>query len=309
MTAPLTAGIDVGGTYVKWVLVGDAAELVDEGVRRLPDDGVFEAVAALGGELVGRGAEALGVGVAGLVEWPAGEFVWGPHVSGRSVAYRRMLSASLGVPAVVDNDANLAALAEVRLGAARGCRDALMLTFGTGIGAGIVVDRHVYRGRNFAGEVGHMVLDPDGPLCACGRRGCWETFVSGSRLDRLAAELAVQAPEGALARMVGEDGPGGRHLTAAADEGDPAARAALAEVGSWLGRGVANLVAILDPEVVVVGGAAAQAGDHLLEPARKVVAEVLQGAEYRPPLPLVQGTLGPLAGAVGAAILAAEMLQ
>ncbi len=309
MTHPLTAGIDVGGTYVKWVLVGDAAEQVDHGARRLPDDGVFDAVVGLGAELVGRGAEALGVGVAGLVEWPEGEFVWGPHVTGRSVPYRRMLSSALGVPAVVDNDANLAALAEVRLGAARGFRDALMLTFGTGIGAGIIVDRRIYRGNAFAGEVGHMVLDPDGPLCACGRRGCWETFVSGSRLDRLASELAVQAPEGALARLVGDDSPEGRHLTAAADTGDPAARAALAEVGAWLGRGVANLVAILDPQAVVVGGAAAQAGDHLLEPARKVVADVLQGAEYRPPLPLLQGALGPHAGAVGAAILAAEMLQ
>ncbi len=308
MSDPPVAGIDVGGTFVKWVLLGDGAERIDDGVRRLPDDGVFEAVADLGAELVGRGARAVGVGVAGLVVWPEGEFVWGPHVPGRSVPYRRRLSDTLGVPAVVDNDANLAALAELRLGAARGHRHALMLTFGTGIGAGMVVDRQIFRGRNFAGEVGHMVLDPDGPLCACGRRGCWETFVSGSRLDQLAAELADRAPDGALARLVGADRPEGRHLTAAAAAGDPAARAALAEVGGWLGRGVANLVAIFDPEVVVIGGAAAQAGDHLLDPARKVVGQVLQGAEYRPDLPMVPAVFGPLAGAVGAAILATETL-
>ncbi len=308
MSDPPVAGIDVGGTFVKWVLLGDGAERVDDGVRRLPGDGVFEAVADLGAELVGRGARAVGVGVAGLVVWPEGEFVWGPHVPGRSVPYRRRLSDTLGVPAVVDNDANLAALAELRLGAARGHRHALMLTFGTGIGAGMVVDRQIFRGRNFAGEVGHMVLDPDGPLCACGRRGCWETFVSGSRLDQLAAELADRAPDGALARLVGADRPEGRHLTAAAAAGDPAARAALAEVGGWLGRGVANLVAIFDPEVVVIGGAAAQAGDHLLDPARKVVGQVLQGAEYRPDLPMVPAVFGPLAGAVGAAILATETL-
>jgi glucokinase len=184
----------------------------------------------------------------------------------------------------------------------------LVLTFGTGIGAGIVADGALYRGASFAGEVGHMIMAPEGRRCACGQRGCWETLVSGSRLDRLAAELLAAAPDGTLARLVAGETPTGRHLVAAAEAGDAAARSVLAEAGRWLGRGVANLVAVLDPEVVVVGGAVAQAGDLLLEPARSQIPSVLEGSAHRPPVSLLPAALGPSAGAVGAALLALDQL-
>jgi glucokinase len=195
---------------------------------------------------------------------------------------------------VVDNDANLAALAEHRLGAARGVSHALMVTLGTGIGGGLIIDGRIYRGAGFAGEIGHMTMFPGGELCDCGQRGCWETLVSGGRLDRLAREV--------LARSTAT----GVDLTEAAAVGNPKARGVLAEAGRWLGRGIANLVAVLDPEVVVIGGAAAGAGGWLFDPARKVLAEETEGAAFRTPLRLVPAELGSKAAAMGAAMTARE---
>lgn len=302
----MNVGIDVGGTFLKAVAVDD--DVLDQGRRMVPETGVLDFVAEVGAELISTyGATALGVGVAGLVRWPSGEFVWGPHVSGRAVAYKAELESRLGVPVVVDNDANLAALAEARRGAAVGAKVVLMLTFGTGIGAGLVIDGNVYHGVSFAGEVGHVTMLPGGALCACGRRGCWETLVSGSRLDQIAAELVSRAPEGEVARRAVGRVATGAELTAAADAGDAAAQAAVAEVGVWLGRGVANLVAVLDPEVIVVGGAAAQAGHWLLDPAREAIASHLAGSHYRAPVLLVPARFGPLAGAVGAALAAGDI--
>lgn len=302
----MNVGLDVGGTYLKAVAVGN--EVFDQGRRMVPETGVLDFVTEVGSELIAtHGATALGVGVAGLVRWPSGEFVWGPHVSGRAVAYRSELEARLGVPVVVDNDANLAALAEARRGAGVGKTVVLMLTFGTGIGAGLVVDGDIYHGVSFAGEVGHMTMLPGGALCACGRRGCWETLVSGSRLDQIAAELVSRAPEGEVARLAVGRVATGVELTAAADAGDAAAQAAVAEVGVWLGRGVANLVAVLDPEVIVIGGAAAQAGHWLLDPARESIASHLAGSHYRAAVLVVPARFGPLAGAVGAALAAGDI--
>lgn len=303
----ISAGIDVGGTFVKWVLVSGDQQVLEQGRQSLPDQQVLPHIIQLATTLKNKGARSVGVGVAGLVEWPEGVFVWGPHVSGRALSYRSVLTEQLQLPIVVDNDANLAAWAEYKLGAARSVEHALMLTFGTGIGAGLICDGQIYRGNNFAGEVGHLGLDPQGRLCACGRRGCWETFVSGSRLDAIARELASSAPDGALAQLVGDRPPTGADLSEAARQGDPAAGAALSETGVWLGRGVAALVTILDPEMVVVGGAVAQAGELLLKSARVTVGNVLGGSEYRPSVQLIQAELGPWAGAIGAALLSAEV--
>lgn len=303
-----TVGIDVGGTLLKAVVMSNGC-LIAEHSDAVPESNVLDFVAAVGSQLVGdHQADALGVGVAGLVRWPEGEFVWGPHVAGHGVAYRVELAARLGVPVVVDNDANLAAYAEATAGVAIGFEHVLMLTFGTGIGAGMVFGGEIYRGRSFAGEMGHMTMQPDGLLCACGRRGCWETLVSGARLDRIATDLVGQAPDGTVARLAGGSVATGAHLSVAAEAGDPAARAILAEAGEWLGRGVANLIAVLDPDVVVVGGAVAQAGRWLLDPARTAIASHLTGSAHREPAPLLEAHFGRLAGSVGAALLAAVML-
>jgi glucokinase len=217
------------------------------------------------------------------------------------------VATATGVPVVVDNDANLAALAEARLGAGTGYRMVLFVGLGTGIGGGLVIGGRVERGRGFLGELGHLTLDPSGPLCACGRRGCWEALVSGTALGRDAAALAAAHPLGAVARTAAGTGPRGEHLEAAAASGDPAARSRLEAAGIWLGRGLANLVAALDPNVIVVGGAAAGAGEALLGPARAALADWVEGRGYRAPTPVVSARFGPQAGLVGAALAAGEV--
>lgn len=302
----ITVGLDVGGTFLKAAVVEDGA-IIAERTEPVPAADVLAFVTGVAQELIDSySAAALGVGVAGLVRWPEGRFVWGPHVSGLGVPYRASLAQVLGVPVVVDNDANLAALAEARTGAGRGADNVVMLTIGTGIGAGMVLGGRVHRGRSHAGEVGHMTMQPDGAPCACGLRGCWETLVSGRRLDQEAAALALRDPEGLVAGLSSGAQPTAVHLSAAAAAGDEAAKAVLADAGRWLGRGMANLVAILDPDVVVVGGAVVLAGASLLDPARSAIASHLTGAGHRAAVPVVTARHGRMAGSVGAALLAAE---
>lgn len=301
-------GLDVGGTFLKKVLYDDG-NVSEHSTDRLPPGGVLAHVAQTAERLIATAPiTSVGVGLAGLVRWPQGEFAWGPHMPDGPVAFRTELERRLGLPVVVDNDANLAAYCEARLGAARHEHSVLMLMFGTGIGAGIVVAGEIYRGRSFAGEVGHMTLQPDGDMCACGRRGCWETLVSGEVLDRRASELVAHAPDGMLARLAdASDAVDASLLTRAAESGDAAARSVLADAGAWMGRGVANLILVLDPSVVVIGGAVARAGRWLLDPARTAIASNMSGSTHRPPTPLVEAHHGAYAGAVGAALLAAPL--
>jgi glucokinase len=181
-----------------------------------------------------------------------------------------------------------------------------MVTMGTGIGGGIWIDGSVYRGKGFAGEIGHMRIVPDGTPCACGQRGCWETVCSGRRLDELALEVAAAQPSGMVAALAGDGRVSGRHLTTAAQQGDPAALRAVEGVAGWLAVGIANLIAVLDPEVVVVGGGIVGGLEILLEPCRRAVADVLEGAEHRTPTPIVAAALGQDAGLIGAGLAALD---
>lgn len=261
----------------------------------------------LAARLMRSDVAAIGLGAAGLVRWPEGCLVWGPNVAGREIPFRDLLVSRFGLPTVVDNDANLAALAESRIGAARGHDHVLLVTLGTGIGGGIVIDGKIFRGHSYAGEVGHMTVDVGGPRCTCGQQGCWETFASGRRLDQMARDETATEPTGLTARLAGQSAATGFHLTEAALRGDIHAGRALQEMGSWLGIGLANLVVILDPEIIVVGGGAARAGDLLLDPARRSLLAALEGAVFRSPTPLVAAELGEDAGMVGAGLAAAEV--
>lgn len=284
-------GVDVGGSRIKAVrLVGE--QVTDRSEVATPDTSarIMSAVAGLARAL-GEG-EPLGVGLAGLVDIGEGRLVWGPHLPGENVAVAESLRERLGVAVTVDNDANLAALAESRIGAAAGRDPVVMLTLGTGIGMGTIISGRIYRGRGFAGEAGHVTVEPDGLTCACGRRGCWETRVSGRRLD---AEARRLLGSGATAVDLVEAGQGG----------DPAALEVLTEAGRWLAVGVEALALVLDPAIVVVGGAAAGAGDLLLGPARDRL-EGTEGARHRRSLLLAPGILGADAGAIGAALSAGE---
>jgi len=263
----------------------------------------------LAARLMGPDVAAIGLGAAGLVSWPDGTLVWGPNVVGRDIPFKDLLESRFGLPTVVDNDANLAALAEARVGAARGRQHVLLVTLGTGIGGGNVIDGKIYRGRSFAGEVGHMVVDVGGPRCTCGQRGCWETFASGRRLDQIARDVAAADPAGRTASLAGSGPAAGIHLTEAAIQGDPPAAQAVGEMGIWLGIGLASLVALLDPEVIVVGGGAARVGDILLDPARQSMMSTLEGSAFREPTPLVAAGLGEDAGIVGAGLVAAELAR
>jgi len=268
-----------------------------------------EAPLELAAKLMHADVAAIGLGAAGLVSRPEGRLVWGPNVVGRDIPFKDLLEAQFGLPTMVDNDANLAALGEYRLGAAQGHQCVLLVTLGTGIGGGVVIGGTIYRGRSFAGEVGHMVIDVGGPRCTCGQRGCWETFASGRRLDQIARDVAAADPAGPTARLAGNGPASGIHLTEAAIQGDPQAAQAVAEMGAWLGIGLASLVAVLDPDVIVVGGGVARAGDILFRPARESITAALEGSTFRQPTPLVAASLGEDAGIVGAALAAAELAR
>ncbi len=258
----------------------------------------------------GRTPDGIGLAAAGFVD-SAGERVrFSPHLPWADDDVRRRLTQRWGAPVVLDNDANCAAHAESRLGAARAASSALVVTLGTGIGGAIVLDGRLVRGANgMAGEFGHMRVVPDGRSCECGRVGCWEQYASGNELVRLAR--AAMSSESTVLTDLCEGRPDlltGPMVTSAAADGDLVARAAFASVGDWLGVGVAGLVAAFDPEVVVVGGGVSAAGDVLLAPARRALGRALVGAEHRVVPEIRAALLGPEAGLVGAALLAREAL-
>jgi glucokinase len=270
-----------------------------------------DAIAGVVAELTAQCGEApagVGLGVPGLVS-KAGVLRVGPNLPGVvEYPFVDRLTARLGVPVTADNDATCATWAEHELGVAAGATDAVLVTLGTGIGAGIVAGGQLQRGENgFAGEPGHMVVDPHGPPCPCGRRGCWERFASGSGLGRLAREAALAGGAQRIVELAGGDPEHvkGEHVTAAAAEGDSGGIKVFQQFAWWVALGVANLVNILDPEVVVIGGGLVEAGDLLLEPVRAAFTDLVLASDHRPAVRIVRATLGERAGGIGAALLAA----
>lgn len=267
-------------------------------------DVLTETVAALGP------ASAIGVGVPGLVD-VAGVLRFAPNLPGVvDLDVRAALLARFPEAAVrVDNDATCAGWAEACVGAARGATDAVLVTLGTGIGGGVIANGRLVRGAHgFAGEIGHMVVDPHGPPCPCGKRGCWERFASGSGLGALARQAAAASPGGRMADLAGGDTEAvrGEHATAAAAEGDDVARTVLAEFGRWVALGLANLANIFDAEIFVLGGGLVRAGEILLAPVREAFAGLVLAGAHRPAIAIVPAVLGERAGAIGAALLAGD---
>jgi len=299
-----TIGIDLGGTKTLGVLL-NGEEVVDS--RRINFDrtvGTLDAIHATI-EAVSDGSErAIGVGVAGLVRSQDGVFVWGPHVPGTHVQIAQAVQDRSGLPVVVDNDANTALHAEKHMGVAKGYRNVLLVTLGTGIGGAIAIDGTIYRGQDFAGEWGHVRIEGEGLLCDCGRRGCWETRASGPALARLAREVVTANPDSSIARLLDGSAITGERVVAAADAGDETARALVTEVGRSLGQGLADLTAIFDPELIVVGGGLGSVGESIVGPARRVLEDSLHGGSLRVPPSVQVAKLGPMAGALGAALLA-----
>lgn len=315
MTSALTIGIDVGGTKIIAAPVAPDGAVgptvrCDTPATALGESALEDALDDVLQRATGDAPiAAVGLSAAGFID-PAGESVrFAPHLAWRDAPVRRRLSERWEVPVVLDNDATAATHAEASFGAARGFGQSVVITVGTGIGGGFVVDGRVVRGRNgMAGEFGHMRVVPDGVACPCGGRGCWERYASGNALQRAAREAMAGRPS-ILADMCGGDPAEltGIMVNEAAEQGDLAARAAFAGVGEWLGLGLANLVAAFDPEVVVVGGGVAAAGDRLLEPARHHLEHSLVGAGHREVPPVVPAALGSAAGLIGAADLARRL--
>jgi glucokinase len=310
---PLAIGVDIGGTKVAAGVVDDQGQVIASTRRPTPgsDVGKTEAVIA---EVVNELSEqhrvsAVGIGAAGWIANDLATVLFAPHLAWRDEPLREALGEAIGVPVVVENDANAAAWGEYRYGAARGAQVAVMVTMGTGIGGGLVVDGRLYRGANGVGcEYGHMCVVPDGRRCACGNRGCWEMYASGRALARDARELADVSPIGAHRLMTLAQGDlnrlTGPLVTQAAREDDPGAVEIYTAMGRWLGRGLANLAAVIDPTVFVIGGGVSEAGDLLLGPARQAFREGLTGRGFRPAADILLAELGPQAGLVGAADLA-----
>lgn len=309
-------GLDVGGTKVLGVALDPAtpAQVVAEERVPTPEggEGLTERLLALAAALGARAgaAESIGVGLPGLVD-RTGTLHLGPHLRHiRNLPLGARLGEVARVPVVVDNDANCHAVAEQAAGAAEGAQEALVVTLGTGIGAGIITGGRLLRGANgFAGEPGHMVVDPSGPPCPCGKRGCWERFASGTGLGRLARDAANGGRLDAAVDLAGGDPDAvrGEHVTAAARAGDAEAQAVLGELAHWIALGLANLANILDPEVIVVGGGLVEAADLLLPEVQDRFTGLVMAGDRRPALPIVPAALGERAGAIGAALLPAQL--
>jgi glucokinase len=309
-------GIDAGGTKLLGGVVdeglvvhhrvhrtwrgGDRAETLDIIVESV------EEVRAAAPEVA-----AVGFGIPALVEWETGVSRWSTHLPLADVRFRDVMSERLGLPVVVDNDANAALLAESRFGAARGASHAVLVALGTGIGSGLLLDGRIYRGaRGLGAEIGHMVIDLHGPDCqgACPGRGCLEVMASGSTIGREGRAIAAALPESALGRRLAADQEiTGGIVTELAHAGDAAAVSVLAQIGRRLGYGLVGVVNVFNPELIVIGGGAIAAGELLLGPAREVVAERAL-PPVRDMVEIVPAEFGDESGMLGAALLAFDSL-
>ena len=309
----LACGVDVGGTKIAGGVVDEDGTILEELRVESPAtdaEAIEVAIAGLVNELASRhDISAVGVGAAGYVDKTRSIVMFAPNIAWRNVNLKAELEPRVDLPVVIENDANAAAWAEFRYGAGHDVNDLLLVTVGTGVGGGVVLDGELYRGAYGAGaEIGHMRVVPNGILCGCGNHGCFEQYASGSamvREARAAAGSGAVLARGLLDRAGHDpekiDGP---LITEAARDGDPFAIEQLATVGRWLGEGIASLAAVLDPAMVVVGGGVSEADELLLAPARAAFAREVVGSAYRPTSDLRKARLGNRAGLIGAADLA-----
>jgi len=312
----LTIGVDIGGTKIAAGVVDESGHLRAATRRDTPSDDptkTEETIADAVRELqASHQVEAIGLGAAGFVDADRSTVLFAPNLAWRREPLRKAIEARIGLPTVVENDANAASWAEARFGAGRGESDVVVVTVGTGIGGGIVLDGKLLRGRfGVAAEIGHFTVVPDGRRCGCGNQGCWEQYASGRALVAEARALATASPAIAATLLALAGGRvraiDGRMVTAAAREGDEAALECFRIVGTWLGRGIADLAAILDPGVFIMAGGVSQAGELIRKPARQTYLSRLTGRAHRQTADLRIAQLGgDEAGVIGAADLARQ---
>lgn len=311
MVKPPAIGIDVGGTKCLGVVLDESGSVVGEHRVATPEGAgaVMDAVAGVALALGCGPGVTVGLGVPGLVG-PDGVLAFAANLPGvADLPVRAGLEERLaGARVTVENDANCAAWAEYGLGAAQGSAHVVLATLGTGIGGGLISGGRLVRGAHgFAGEIGHMVVDPSGPPCPCGSRGCWERLASGDALGAIGRKAVESGTAARIAAVAGGDGATvrGEHVTRAAAEGDEGALEVVDRFAWWLALGLANLANLLDPDRFVIGGGLVEAGDVVLAPTRVAFSRLLQGADHRAEVPIVAAVMGERAGAVGAALLGA----
>ena len=312
-TMGLTVGVDIGGTKIAAGVVDEQGEILAR--KRVATAGrSAETVERTVSDLVKQlqrdfDIEAIGIGAAGFVDEKRSRVNFAPNLGWRDEPLRMAVESATGLPVVIENDANAAAWGEYRFGAGRGSDYLVAITVGTGIGGGIITEGALYRGRyGAAAEFGHLSVDPGGRPCGCGNRGCWEQYASGNALVREARYLASERRTEAEKMLdLGDgtpEGVQGVHVTTAAREGDPVALAAFDFVSRWLGQGMADVAAILDPECFVIGGGVSEAGDILLGSTVRAFGESVTGRDHRTLPKIVVAQLGNAAGLAGAADLA-----
>ena len=310
-----TIGLDIGGTKISGGVINASGVILARGRRDTPAHdpaAISREAASLTRELsLEHTIDAVGVACAAFIDRSGSIVSFSPNLAWRDEPLKQRLESALDLPVTIENDANAAAWGEFRFGAAVEAENMVLVTVGTGIGGGIVIDGVLMHGAYGVGaELGHMRVVPGGIRCGCGNRGCWEMYASGTALVREARELVVSGTPLAarLGEMCGGDPAAlsGPDVTRAAVEGDPAAVELLADLGTWIGEGLASVAAILDPELIVLGGGVSEAGCLLIDPALAAFRRQLTGRGHRPEARFALASLGNDAGMIGAADLAAR---
>ena len=310
-----TIGLDIGGTKINGGVIDGSGVILAKGRKDTPAHdpaAIAREAANLIRELsLEHKIDAVGVACAGFIDRSGSTVLFAPNLAWRDEPLKARLESVLDLPVIIENDASAAAWGEFRFGGGAEADDMVLVTVGTGIGGGIVVDGLLMRGAfGVAAELGHMRVVPNGLRCGCGNRGCWEQYASGTALVREARELVVSGtPLAARLSELCADDPAalsGPDVTRAAAEGDPAAVELLADLGVWIGEGLASVAAILDPQLIVLGGGVSEAGDLLLDPALAAFRRQLTGRGHRPEARFALASLGNDAGMIGVADLAAR---
>lgn len=306
----LVIGVDFGGTNIKGALVNDQGKIIYKVETATLANSGPEAVAGRIGQMInkleafaeagGQRAVGIGIGIPGQTDQNKGEVVFAPNLHWRHVPLLKYLGQVTSLPILMENDANAAALGEQWCGAGRGSVNMVMITIGTGIGGGLIINGSLYQGSNgCAGELGHTVIDPKGFLCSCGRRGCLETLTSATAMIRMAKEAIDQ---GRITDLVKPENIDAKDIVMAARAGDEVALEIINFVADYLGMSIGNLINVLNPDTVVVGGGVSKAGEILFEPLRRSIMKWSLEAPASN-VKIIPAELGNDAGFIGAACL------
>jgi glucokinase len=302
-------GVDVGGTKIAAAVVSPGGEILNEvryPTQAVPPDRLIDTIAGAITEVKdGFEVGAVCLAVPGLIMASVNTVIFSPNLHEiENIRLDEAIGSRTGLRVTVENDANAAAWGEFRYGAGKDVEHQVFITLGTGVGGGVITHGVLLRGAQGAGgELGHVTLDPDGPVCGCGNRGCLEALASGTAIGRRAREVANERPNSALGRLAIDRQVLGEDVTGLAGDGDEAALYVMEETGRWLGIGLAGFVNVFNPEVIAVGGGVSRAGELILEPARKEVY-LRARSPSRDLVEIKEATLGPASGVLGAAALA-----